>query len=306
MIWKDFFYFTRSERRGIILLVALIIIVTGGNCLVSAYRKKSEIAGSVLSGKGYAGLNDSLHTKRKKPTTYDRPAKERIAIVPTLFDPNTADSLTFLRLGLSPRTASNIIRYRMKGGKFRRPEDFKRIYGLTPEQYAGLLPYISIQTSFDTKKKDTLQPVFKPEPAREPLPVAFKYPLGTVIDINQADTAELKKIPGIGSGIAASIVTYRKRLGGFYSIHQLEDIHLPAVQFAEWFSVAADSIVRINLNKTGIERLRAHPYFNFYQAKAIVEYRKKKGRLKSLRQLALYEEFSERDFERMGHYVCFE
>lgn len=33
---------------------------------------------------------------------------------------------------------------------------------------------------------------------------------------------------------------------------------------------------RINLNKAGIERLRAHPYINFYQAKIIVEYRKKK------------------------------
>ncbi|KAA6334631.1 hypothetical protein EZS27_017077, partial [termite gut metagenome] len=70
--------------------------------------------------------------------------------------------------------------------------------------------------------------------------------------------------------------------------------------------VATDGIVRINLNETGIERLRAHPYFNFYQAKAIVEYRKKKGRLKSLKQLTLYEEFSEMDFERMEHYVCFE
>ncbi|KAA6310390.1 hypothetical protein EZS27_038298, partial [termite gut metagenome] len=264
-MWRDFFYFTCSERRSVIVLVTLIIIVIVGSFLISDYREKSIIAGN----------NDSLYEKREESAVYDSP-KEQQGIVLTPFDPNTADSLTFLRLGLSPRTASNIIRYRIKGGRFRKPEDFKKIYGLTPEQYARLLPYISIQKSFD-KKKNTFQSIVKSEPVRKPLPIAVKYPLGTVIDLNQADTAELKKIPGIGSGIATSIVHYRKKLGGFYSINQLEEIHLSTLQFAEWFSVATDGIVRINLNETGIERLRAHPYFNFYQAKAIVEYRKKKG-----------------------------
>jgi DNA uptake protein ComE-like DNA-binding protein len=47
-----------------------------------------------------------------------------------------------------------------------------------------------------------------------------------------------------------------------------------------------------------------HPYINFYQAKVIVEYRKKKGNIKSLKQLSLYEEFTPADFERLEPYVC--
>ena len=46
-----------------------------------------------------------------------------------------------------------------------------------------------------------------------------------MLDLNRADTAELKKIPGIGSGIARLIVNYRQRLGGFYQIEQLQEIH---------------------------------------------------------------------------------
>ena len=65
-------------------------------------------------------------------------------------------------------------------------------------------------------------------------------------------------------------------------------------------------IRRINLNRVGIERLRNHPYINFYQAKALVEYRKKKGILHNLKPFALYEEFTESDLERLSHYVCFE
>lgn len=44
----------------------------------------------------------------------------------------------------------------------------------------------------------------------------------------------------------------------------------------------------------------------FYQAKVIIEYRRKKGKLKSLSQLSLYEEFTEKDLERLSHYLAFD
>ena len=37
---------------------------------------------------------------------------------------------------------------------------------------------------------------------RDTLPYLPKYPEGTVIDLNRADTASLKRVPGIGSGLA--------------------------------------------------------------------------------------------------------
>lgn len=133
-----------------------------------------------------------------------------------------------------------------------------------------------------------------------------KYPSGTLVDLNRADTTELKKIPGIGSGIARLIIGYRQRLGGFYNITQLQEIHLDTSQLQSWFSIDTRAIHLINLNRSSIERLRHHPYINFYQAKAFVEYRKKKGDLHSLKPFALYEEFSDTDLEKISHYVCFE
>ena len=71
-------------------------------------------------------------------------------------------------------------------------------------------------------KKDTFrQRAFLP---KKEYVKAFKYPEGTLVDVNSADTAELKKIPGIGSGIAGGIVRYRERLGGFYALIQLEEV----------------------------------------------------------------------------------
>ena len=64
-----------------------------------------------------------------------------------------------------------------------------------------------------------------------PQDTLFKYQPGTVINLNEADTTELKKIPGIGSAIARMIVNYRTQLGGFYKIEQLQEKHLKAELF---------------------------------------------------------------------------
>ena len=127
-----------------------------------------------------------------------------------------------------------------------------------------------------------------------------------MVDLNEADTTELKKIPGIGSGIARMIVAYRNRLGGFYDTAQLKEVDYVNEDMLKWFKLENASIHRINVNKAGLDKLRSHPYMNFYKAKVIMEYRRKKGKLKSLSQLSLYEEFTEKDLERLSYYLTFD
>lgn len=274
---------------------------TAQECL----QVRQETDSFIAAIRAYEAARQAQH----RTQAYDRirrPAPERFA-----FDPNTADSTTLQRLGLPGWMARNVLKYREKGGRFRQAEDFRKIYGLTEEQYQALKPYIQIQQRDEhgqgQKRDSALQPIqlYRP-PAKDSTRIAFKYPLGTKVSLNGADTTELKKIPGIGSGIARMITGYRRRLGGFYRIEQLAEIHLDYDKLKPWFEIEPDSIRRINLNKAGVERLRNHPYINFYQAKAIVEYRRKNGPLHNLKVFALYEEFTREDLERIGHYVCFE
>lgn len=102
------------------------------------------------------------------------------------------------------------------------------------------------------------------------------------------------------------IVDYRQRLGGYYALEQLREIRIDHHQLEAWLHIDPQAVHRINLNRAGIAQLRNHPYLNFYQAKAIVEYRRREGRLSSLKPFALLEEFTEEDLERISHYVCFE
>lgn len=133
-----------------------------------------------------------------------------------------------------------------------------------------------------------------------------KYMPGTIVELNKVDTTELKRIPGIGSAIAKMIVNYRNQLGGYYKVEQLREINLDASQLLSWFTVDESDIRKIPINHTNVDRLRRHPYINFYQAKALIEHRRKHGNLTSLKPFILYEEFTEDELERITHYISFD
>jgi len=232
------------------------------------------------------------------------------------FDPNTADSTTLLRLGLAPWQVRSIYHYRAKHGRYHTPEDFMRLPGMTNEQWQRLRPYIRIAKEFQYvdpapqksfQKKPTTEPVATQmiEIHRDSFPKQEKLSLGQTIDINTADTTQLKMIPGIASKRAIRIVAYRKALGGFVSIEQaMEAIEMPD-SVLKYMTLSSLPVQKINVNKLSVQRLMNHPYLSFYQAKAINEYRRNKGELHSIEELSGLEGFRPSDIDRLKSYVEF-
>lgn len=305
-MWKDFFYYSRSERRVILLLLGLLVILA----VFWTICRVTEVPGQTYA-EDSAEIDSFLASVRQREADYAKRKyakarfKERPKAVLAEFDPNTADSIQLRRLGLSAFIVRNILRYREKGGRFRTPETFAKIYGLEEKQYLLLKPYIRIQE----KGGDTCAISFGQEGrlSQEKLVKwVEKYPEGTLVPLNEADTAELKRVPGIGSGIARMIVAYRNRLGGFTRVEQLQEIPHVKAELNKWFVVKGSPFRKIRVNKDGLDKLRNHPYMDFYKAKAILEYRRKRGNIKGLSRLSLFEEFSEKDLQRLSPYLSFE
>ena len=265
-------------------------------------KKTQVVEASRVDSVALKNFEQEVRKKPYVPKKQVHETKEESPIQLFSFDPNKADSIELSSLGLSAYVVRNILKYREKGGRFRTADSFSRIYGLTEKQFNTLKPYIRIaQTDTPKKEKmDTMVAVIIPERK------VFKYPEGTLVDVNVADTTELKKIPGIGSGIAKAIVAYRNRLGGFYSLSQLEEIDYVTPELLKWFKLEGGTIRKLDINRWGLDKLRSHPYLNFYQAKVIIEHRRKRGEIKSLSQLSLYEEFTEKDLIRLSAYVSFD
>ena len=305
-MWKDFFYYTKSERRAVYVLLVLIALLVVTIVVVPGPVEHSDT--EVLSVDSVKRENIATQTDGWKKDSYAVKGKD-IPVSLMDFDPNLADSIELVRLGLPPYVVRNVIKYRQKGGRFRTPESFSRIYGLTEEKFEELKPYIRISDSFVPKpkmrKSESPQTSWKSE-KKDTFQRQFKYPEGTLVAVNGADTTELKKIPGIGSGISKMIVAYRERLGGFYSLEQLAEVKFVTPELLEWFTLDEVEVRKLSINKASLEELRAHPYINYYQAKVMVEHRRKKGKITSLSQLSLYEEFTEKDLQRIFPYISFD
>lgn len=303
-MWKDFFYYSKPERRVILLLCSILLGMAGVYVYLSYCNSTSEEI-IVEESDEIASFMAHLKEKEKTRKAYSYASRQKAPEVVILkpFDPNTADSATFRQLGLPAFMAQNVLKYRAKGGVFRTPASFSKIYGMTEEQFSTLLPYIEIGTQFlkkDTFRRPTLIP-------KDTLPTVVKYPEGTIIDLNACDTAELKLIPGIGSGLASMIVAYRHRLGGYYAVEQLQEIPYLDATLNKWFTVnSSKELRRLSVNKDGLERLRNHPYMNFYKAKVILEHRRRRGKIKNLSQLSMYKEFAEKDLNRLAPYLSFD
>ena len=297
--------FRKSDKDAIIILLIVIII----GLVVFPLLKGSEDEEKSPNKTEYAQKQG--RNSRKKPQYYKVPEKQYELFD---FDPNTADSTQLLRLGLQPWQVRNIYKYRAAGGRYNKPTDFARLYGLTLKQYKRLEPYIKIEREVmaaDVYKKSDDEKPIKKDSALIAYPVKIKE--GEHIDINLADTSELKRIPGIGSYYAKRIVSFRQRLGGIANVHQLLEIQGFPESSLKYMSIGQDDntkhlppITRIRINHLDLNALSRHPYIRYVQAKEIMNFRRLRGPIKKADDLRHLPSFSDEEVERLMPYIDFQ
>ena len=191
------------------------------------------------------------------------------------FDPNTVTESEWKKLGLRDKTIKTIENYRSKGGSFYKSEDLQRIYGLHDDEYERLKPYIKIESHIPNEESISSKPKNEIQPAKT---YTARY---SIIDVNTADTTAFISLPGIGSKLAARIITFREKLGGFYSIEQIGETYgLPDSTFQkikQYLKLDNPSVKKININTASVEEMKAHPYIKYNLADPIVSYRNEHG-----------------------------
>ena len=216
---------------------------------MDAVRPEQETASAPpKSGARYAAPQGSVTVrhKGKRPEMAERVA---VQMAPRtyesfVFNPNEVSVSDLCRLGFTLKQAESIDRYRKKGGRFRRKEDFAKSFVVADSVYARLEKYIDIP----------------------------------LLDINAADSAAFDALPGIGGYFAAKMVEYRQKLGGYsYKEQLLEIYHMDAEKYSKFVDLITirRQAVPFRLWSMPPDSMRLHPYIRSWQtARAVELYRK--------------------------------
>lgn len=319
MGWKkivaDYFTFTRKDRIAILVLVVLILVVIFAPTIVYRSSAKSSVLPDTawmtavkkleLKEENTDRFTDRTNRDNSSNYQYDRSDKEyfnRSKGELFYFDPNTLNAEGWRKLGLRDKTVKTIQNYLAKGGHFYKPEDLSKIYGLFEDEYARLEPYIRIEG-----KKINSSPASANEIPSSPAGKTERY---KVIDINTADTSAFISLPGIGSKLAARIVNFRDKLGGFYVISQVAETYgLPDSTFQkikQYLKLDNASLKKININTASIDELKAHPYIKYALANPIVAYRKEHGPFLKLEDIKKVMVVTEDMYQKIYPYLSIE
>lgn len=234
-----------------------------------------------------------------------------------LFDPNKISTEQWQLLGLREKTIHTIQNYLSKGGKFRKPEDLKKVYGLFPDEYERLAPFIKIENrNAEIENMNSNPDRYRDDtPMMSPKKVSnhssdYHPRIYSMVEINSADTSQLIALPGIGSKLASRIINFRDKLGGFYSIEQVrETFGLPDSTFQKikkYLKIENVSVKKININTASLEELKGHPYIRYAIANAVVSFRKEHGDFKKVEELKNLMIITEESYQKIIPYLYIE
>lgn len=308
--------FNKRERNGILTLITLILILFIFQLLMPLLvDPPSEPDPKVLEQYLSMLKQDSLENLKRQEenkklfnrkesfrgneNAHDRSIKDHVW-EPHLINPNTANLKDWKCFGLSQKQAGSILNYVSKGGIFKVKSDVLKMYVVDEELYSKMSPFINLPDSINVKtengeayKQDSSQNVSKRTPV--------------FVELNSADTNQLKSLIGIGSYYAKQIVKYREKLGGFVTVYQLYEVERMREATVEsvlpFVSIDTTLIIRIKLNSATAPEMVKHPYITWNMAKRIHDYRTFTKKFKSTHELVELGLLNEELYSKLVVYI---
>ncbi|MEI6264525.1 MAG: helix-hairpin-helix domain-containing protein [Sphingobacteriia bacterium] len=197
---SDWLRFSKKESLGIIALLLVMVFFL----FLPAFYSSPIVTPKVDSGLIHY-LNEKSNNVIDSSTIIEHHATTNVALKMFYFDPNELDKIGWERLGINQKTIGTIFRYRQKGGRFRKPEDLRKIWGLLPSDADRIIPFVLFSTNNSLPYNRAVVPI-KKQP---------------ILDVNKASVSDWESLPGIGPVLANRIVKFREKLGGFTTLDQV-------------------------------------------------------------------------------------
>jgi competence protein ComEA len=296
---RNYLTFNKRERNGIVILIGIITLqllyLTFSHHFIkpevvdfTAFEKQVQII-EAASKKEKAATNFNASIVEDNESAVNNDASEAILFK---FDPNNLPEQEWKRLGFSEKQIRSIKNYENKGGKFFTKEDVKKMYCISPKQYAALQAYIDIP---ERKSKSVAGGGNQYQPTST-----------TILELNTADSSQLEQLKGIGAFYARSIIKLRNSLGGFVHREQLLELwkfdedKLKSIQ--ENSTIDVSKVKKKNINTFTSKELK-HPYLSWNQVNSIINYRNKHGNYKAVDEIKNTDVIDEETYRKIVPYL---
>lgn len=256
---RGYYLFSKKERTGILVFSFISFLII----LIPYWIPRKvmpDLETMTAEGQKWKALlaNDSSDSKPMTVATHLFP-----------FDPNKISVEEWQTLGVPAALAKRIINYRNKGGQFRKPDDLRKIWGMSVALANQLIPYI---------RTEYREPVFMPEKR-----------VIQAIDINTANLEDWKSLPGIGNVLAEKIIKYRERSHGFGSREELRSVFgikdSLLEQLQPFLRVNENTLQRLPLNRSSAYQIESKTGIPPQIAKQIVKWRQENGWFSAIEEL---------------------
>lgn len=277
--------FTAGQRKGLLTLCGLIILVQTGWFFLN--KRDISTAEKSAQEKEWLALQPQIDALKARQAV-----KEGYKIYP--FNPNYITDYKGYALGMTTAQIDKLQAFRKSGKWVNSAADFKAVTGVNDSLLVVLSPYFKFPDWVKNKKqypekeayasaeKYNERPTFAKKEEKAP---------AKILDINTALEEDLIAVRGIGPAFAKKLLRRRADLGAFVSMDQMDEFKdfSPEAIAGLKKSFKADAnapVIRININTASLQQLSRFPYFNKDIAKAIITQRSMKGKIANFDELS--------------------
>lgn len=268
---RDCFKFSRDQRRGLIVLFGIIIILQ----LIYFFVDFNGIEKMDSESQKWLSLQTEVDAEKNQNM------KDRARIFP--FNPNFISDYKGYKLGMSVQEIDRLLIFRKKNKFVNSAKEFQDVTQVSDSLLNVIAPFFKFP-DWVNRKKD-----FKGYKYDQNLAFGKKEKI-ILIDINQATQEDLIKINGVGEVISLRILTQKEKLGGFVSMDQLKDVWglspEAILNLNRYFVVKRlPNLSKIDVNNASLKELSQFFYFKYELARQIVKYRSMNGDFKCIEDL---------------------
>ena len=305
---KKFFILTKSEQRGVVVLLTILLLLILINILLPRFLPQRHYDCSVLKSdikrfedaKTY--LEDSINIVKLQNSGKLDYELAKSKLKPFPFDPNKLPEVLWLKMGFTKRQVKVIKRYEAKGGKFRKKEDLKKIYAISDVEYSILEPYIKIKDNFISESEIS----FNKKRSRKAVNTKNKRIFKNT-ELNSCDSLSLIKNLGFTPWLASRTVKYRNLLGGFYCKNQIKEVYgmKSAIykKIEKYLKVDTSLIKKIDVNNASFKTIIRHPYIDYSLTIKMIKGRKRNGGYNTMQEIKTDLGITDTIFRKIKHYL---